>query len=65
MDGKVKRVYKDKGYGFIKTSDGQDYFFHQSELQNEKFERLKEGQDVEFQGDNTSKGLRATQVYVQ
>ena len=32
MNGTVSRVIVDKGFGFITGEDGQDYFFHRSDL---------------------------------
>jgi len=33
MQGTIKRVVRDRGFGFILTSDGQQVFFHRSGLQ--------------------------------
>jgi len=61
MKGKVKRIVRDKGFGFIITDDGE-YFFHRTALTNVKFEELKEGDDVEFDVEESTKGPRATNV---
>ncbi len=39
----------DRGYGFIKTEQEGDLFFHRSELEGVEFNSLTEGQEVEFE----------------
>ena len=62
MKGKVIRFNKNKGFGFIKTSDDKDVFFHYSELVMEGFKDIAVGSDVEFDVKETEKGLRASNV---
>ncbi len=38
----------DRGFGFIKTEEG-DLFFHRNELDGVEFSSLREGQEVEFE----------------
>src|SRR5919109_324749 len=45
MNGTIKRM-TDRGFGFIATTDGTDYFFHQSACVRTRFEELREGQRV-------------------
>lgn len=58
MNGSIKRLFKDKGYGFIKAEDGRDIFFHRSSVDGAQFESLTEGQDVEFEVERSQKGSR-------
>ena len=30
MNGTIKRLVSDKGFGFVLADDGMEYFFHQS-----------------------------------
>ena len=30
MNGTIKRMVSDKGFGFVAAEDGNEYFFHQS-----------------------------------
>jgi len=60
--GKIKRLVGDRGFGFISDTDGRDIFFHQSGLIEVKFPELTEGQEVEFEIENTEKGPRAVSV---
>ena len=47
--GKVKWFNPDKGFGFIEQEEGDDVFVHFSEIQEEGFKTLDEGQEVEFE----------------
>lgn len=64
MLGKVKRFNSEKGYGFIKTENGKDLFFHYSELQMEGYKTVEQGQSVEFEVIETEKGLRAVNIKI-
>jgi CspA family cold shock protein len=65
MRGQIARVVMDKGFGFIKGSDGVERFFHRSSVLNVTFEELREGQEVEFEHEHGDKGPRANQVTVR
>ena len=45
--GTIKRI-TDKGFGFIATADGTEYFFHQSACTGTRFDDLREGQNVSW-----------------
>jgi CspA family cold shock protein len=62
MQGTIKRVIRDRGFGFIRSSEGQEVFFHRSGLQNLNFDSLKEGDTVEFELERGEKGPRAINV---
>ena len=62
MQGTINRVVRDRGFGFIRSSDGKEVFFHRTGLQQMVFEGLKEGTSVEFDLEQAEKGLRATNV---
>lgn len=64
MKGKVLRILKDKGFGFIGVAGGgPDMFFHRTALKNVKFDDLHVGQEVEFEVGEGEKGPRAEDVY--
>ncbi len=46
--GTIKQVM-DRGYGFIKTEQEEDLFFHRNDLEGVEFASLSEGQEVEFE----------------
>lgn len=60
--GTVKWFNNQKGYGFISDSEGRDIFVHYSGVNMEGFKSLEEGQEVEFEVVNGSKGLQAINV---
>ena len=64
MLGTVKNFNNEKGFGFIKTEEGKDLFFHYSELQMEGFKSVNAGDKVEFEVIETEKGLRAVNIKV-
>ena len=63
MRGKVKWFNEAKGYGFIERDDGKgDVFVHYSDIANEGFKTLAEGEQVEFELSNSQKGPKASNV---
>jgi len=46
--GTIKTLM-DRGYGFIKTEQEEDLFFHRNDLEGVEFSSLTEGQEVEFE----------------
>ncbi len=62
MQGKVKWFNDQKGFGFITSEDGKDYFVHHSGINSSGFKTLKEGADVDFEIESTDKGPRAINV---
>ncbi len=62
MTGTIKTLNTEKGFGFIKATDGSEYFFHKTAMVNEKFDRLRKGQQVTFEPTESEKGLRAEDV---
>ena len=62
MKGTVKNFNAEKGYGFIRTEEGKDVFFHFSVIQCEGFKTVNPGDEVEYEYNETEQGLRATKV---
>lgn len=58
MDGIVKFYNKDKGFGFIKQSEGEDLFVHATSL----LDVIKDNDEVEFDVKDGKKGLNAINV---
>jgi cold shock protein len=47
--GKINRLVRDRGFGFIRPEGAnEDIFFHSSALARGEFDQLNEGQNVEF-----------------
>ncbi len=60
--GTVKWFNDKKGFGFITSSDGNEYFVHHSNILGDGFKSLQEGEDVQFEVEQGDKGPRAVQV---
>ncbi len=60
--GTVKWFNEKKGFGFISTEDGNDYFVHHSNIVGDGYKSLQEGAKVQFQIEQSEKGPRAVQV---
>ncbi len=60
--GTVKWFNSEKGYGFISVDGGTDVFVHFSAIQGDGFKTLDEGQRVEFEVTQGSRGPQAENV---
>ena len=65
MKGKIKRLIRGRGFGFITAEDGSEVFFHHSALQDVNFDTLEEGDSVEFDVEKGYRGTRAVNVKVE
>jgi len=64
MSGTIKRLVRDKGFGFISAGGQEEYFFHSSACATTPFDALREGQSVTFDVGQGPKGPRAENVKV-
>ena len=64
MLGKVVMFNNQKGYGFINASNGNDIFFHKSNLLDSNRVDIKifKGQKVEFDIETNERGNHATNI---
>jgi CspA family cold shock protein len=61
--GTVKKLVPERGFGFITSDDGKDYFFHRSVLAPTlDFDRMVGGEKVQFDIEQDPKGARARNV---
>lgn len=61
--GSIKKMVRDRGFGFIAAEDGREIFFHRSGLLNVDFMDLREGDRLEFEVEKTDRGPKAVQVH--
>lgn len=61
--GTIARLFDTRGYGFIRTAEAQEVYFHRDALHHLKFTELREGQEVQFDVEQGDKGPQAARVY--
>jgi CspA family cold shock protein len=61
-NGRVKWFNNSKGYGFIEIEGGKDVFVHFSAIEGSGYRSLEEGQAVEFEVTQGTKGPQASNV---
>ena len=62
--GKIKKLVRERGFGFISDNDGREVFFHQSSLIDVRFDALSEEQEVEFEVEKSPKGPCAINIRI-
>jgi cold shock protein len=62
MKGTVKWFNDSKGYGFIKPPEGEEVFVHFSAIVGDGFRTLAEGEEVEFEIQESDRGVKAANV---
>lgn len=63
FSGIVSRLFAERGYGFIRTPEDQEIYFHRDALHNLVLDELREGLPVEFEVEQGEKGPQAARVY--
>ncbi len=62
MTGTIKKLIKDKYFGFISVEGKNDLFFHSNSLVGVQFDELNEGDSVSYDEESTPKGPSAVNV---
>lgn len=63
MEGTIKTIVADKGFGFIAVDgEAKDLFFHKNEVEGSNFDDLKVGDKVSFEKADSDKGPNAVHV---
>lgn len=57
--GRIKKIIPDRGFGFVRGDDGNEVFFHRTEVTATDFDSLEEGEAVTFDVVDSPKGPRA------
>jgi cold shock CspA family protein len=60
----VDKIFPEDGYGFIRTIDDREVYFHRNSVLNDAFERLKSGMEVRFTEEEGEKGPQASTIDV-
>jgi CspA family cold shock protein len=63
-EGTVKWFSNEKGFGFIEREGGDDVFVHFSQIAQDGYKSLEQGQRVSFEVTEGPKGLQAAEVRV-
>lgn len=62
VSGKVKWFDNKKGFGFILHDSGKDVFVHYSSIEGKGYKTLAEGEVVDFELIESTKGWKAQSV---
>ena len=62
VKGKIKKLVRDRGFGFVRGDDGKEVFFHRSGLGAQDYDSLSEGDVVEYVVQEGPRGARAENV---
>ncbi len=63
--GRIVRIFPDADYGFIKTVDDREIYFHRnSVLDDVEFQQLKFGTEVTFREEQGTEGPQAARVAI-
>ncbi len=60
----VTKLFRDQGYGFLKTLDGREIYFHSNSVLHDDFERLEIGTGVHFSLEQGEEGPQASTVKI-
>ena len=60
--GKIKKMVRDRGFGFIRGDDGKEVFFHRSGMNGADYDAVSEGDTVEYIIQEGPRGARAEHV---
>lgn len=60
----ISKIFPEEGYGFLRTLNGREIYFHKNSLLNIDFNELEEGSGVRFFEEDGEKGPQASTVQV-
>lgn len=60
--GVIARVFADQGYGFIRSDEGREIYFHRNAVLNDEFDKLRAGTEVRFDEEEGENGPQASTV---
>lgn len=62
--GRVARIMRDAGYGFIETADGREFYFSADNVVTADFDAIEVGAEARFIEDVAGEGLQAKRVSI-
>lgn len=62
LHGEVVRLNDEGGFGFVRTPDGEEYYFGRDNLPSGQFDKLSVGTAVQFIGEVAGEGPQAKRV---
>ena len=65
LNGKIVRLVRDRGFGFIQVEGGKEVFFHHTAVQDGVFDSMSEGGSVEFDMGQDSNSSRERAINVR
>jgi len=60
--GRVVRLFPEEGYGFLKTRDGREIYFHANSVLDSGFHALEIGTEVRFHEEQGDEGPQASSL---
>lgn len=60
--GRVLRLFRDRGYGFLESIDAREIYFHENSVLHGKFHALQIGSQVRYAEEDGDKGPQASTV---
>lgn len=64
ITGIITKIFSAEGYGFLRTIDGEEVYFHRNSIVNDEFDRLEPGTGVSYTTQVGEEGLQASSVQV-
>ena len=62
--GKVVKVFRESGYGFVESAEGDEVYFHRNAVASDGFDQLDIGTSVTFVREDGEKGPQASTLHV-
>lgn len=62
LQAMVEKIFREQQYGFLRTLDGQEVYFHKNSVLHKHWERLRVGTAVRYTPEMGDKGLQASTV---
>jgi ribosomal subunit interface protein len=60
--GRVVRVFRDRGYGFVETETAQEVYFHANAVHGLPFEKIEVGMAMDLEIEAGEKGPQASRI---